>query len=93
MINTKDEVNAVQRTVKETVLADGEARTVTIARSYATGIDDVWDAWITVRLTPDSTDRTRVRLDGPAGRDPMPDRVHGQRLGPHPRSNRRRWTR
>ena len=44
MIDVIHEINAVQRQVGTRVLEAGEARTVTIARSYAAAVEDVWDA-------------------------------------------------
>ena len=44
MIDVIHEINTVQRQVGTRVLQAGEARTVTIARSYAAEIEDVWDA-------------------------------------------------
>jgi uncharacterized protein YndB with AHSA1/START domain len=44
MIDVIHEINAVRRQVGTRVLEAGEARTITIARSYAAEIGDVWDA-------------------------------------------------
>ena len=44
MIDVSHEINAVQRQVGTRVLEAGEARTVTIPRTYDAALDDVWDA-------------------------------------------------
>ena len=44
MIDEVHEINAVQRQVGTRVLAAGEARTITITRTYGASVDDVWDA-------------------------------------------------
>jgi uncharacterized protein YndB with AHSA1/START domain len=44
MIDVVEEINAVTRRVGSRVLAAGEARTVTISRTYDATIDDLWDA-------------------------------------------------
>ena len=44
MIDVVHEINAVRRQVGTRVLEAGEARTVTIGRTYDAPIDDVWDA-------------------------------------------------
>ena len=44
MIDVIHEINAVRRQVGRRVLEAGEAHTVTISRSYAATVDDVWDA-------------------------------------------------
>ena len=44
MIDVVHEINATRREVGSTVLEAGEARTVTIARTYAAPLDDAWDA-------------------------------------------------
>jgi uncharacterized protein YndB with AHSA1/START domain len=44
VIDVIHEINAVQRQVGTRVLQAGEARTITISRSYAAEIEDVWDA-------------------------------------------------
>jgi uncharacterized protein YndB with AHSA1/START domain len=44
MIDVAHEVNAVARRVGTRVLDAGEARSVTIARDYETGIEDLWDS-------------------------------------------------
>jgi uncharacterized protein YndB with AHSA1/START domain len=44
MIDVTHEINAVQRQVGTRMLEAGEARTVTITRSYEAPIHDVWDA-------------------------------------------------
>ena len=44
MIDVVHQINAGQRRVGSRVLEAGEARTVTIARSYEATVEDVWDA-------------------------------------------------
>lgn len=44
MMDVSHHVNAVQRTVGTRTLEAGEARVVTLSRSYATDVDDLWDA-------------------------------------------------
>src|SRR6266566_8874005 len=44
MIDVMHEINAAERKVGSRVLNSGEARTVTISRTYAGSIEDVWDA-------------------------------------------------
>jgi uncharacterized protein YndB with AHSA1/START domain len=44
MIDVVHEVNAVQRQVGTRVLEAGDARTVTVSRTYEAPLDDVWDA-------------------------------------------------
>jgi uncharacterized protein YndB with AHSA1/START domain len=44
MIDVSQQINAVRRQVGTRVLEAGEARTVTVSQSYASPIEDVWDA-------------------------------------------------
>ncbi len=44
MIDVMHEINAVRRQVGTRVLEAGEARTVTVTRTYAAEVEDVWDA-------------------------------------------------
>jgi len=44
MIDVVHEINALQRRVGNRVLAAGEARTVTIVRTFDAAVEDVWDA-------------------------------------------------
>jgi uncharacterized protein YndB with AHSA1/START domain len=44
MIEATGQINAVERRVGERVLEAGAARTVTLAQTYDTGVDDLWDA-------------------------------------------------
>jgi uncharacterized protein YndB with AHSA1/START domain len=44
VIDVVHEINATQRQVGKRVLAPGEARTVTVARTFAAPVEDVWDA-------------------------------------------------
>jgi uncharacterized protein YndB with AHSA1/START domain len=52
MIDVTQQVNAVQRKVGTRVLAAGEARTVTISRTYGAAIEDVWDACTNAERIP-----------------------------------------
>ena len=44
MIDVTEEINAIRRTVGTRTLEAGEARVITVSRSYATTLDDLWDA-------------------------------------------------
>ena len=44
MIDVVDQINSMQRQVGSRVLDAGEARTVTVIRTYNAPIEDVWDA-------------------------------------------------
>ncbi|HKF18268.1 MAG TPA: SRPBCC family protein [Candidatus Dormibacteraeota bacterium] len=44
MIDVVDQINSMQRQVGSRVLDAGEARTVTVIRTYDAPIEDVWDA-------------------------------------------------
>jgi uncharacterized protein YndB with AHSA1/START domain len=44
MIDVVEQISAVRRRVGARVLEAGEARTVTITRTYATNLEDLWDA-------------------------------------------------
>jgi uncharacterized protein YndB with AHSA1/START domain len=44
MIDVDHQINAVRRRVGHRVLEPGEARTVTLSRTYDVAIDDLWDA-------------------------------------------------
>lgn len=52
MIDVTSEINAVERKVGSRVLSAGEARTVTITRSYNTSVDDLWDACTNAERIP-----------------------------------------
>jgi uncharacterized protein YndB with AHSA1/START domain len=43
MIDTKEQISAVRRTLGSRVLEAGEARVLTISQVYDTDIDDLWD--------------------------------------------------
>ncbi|GAB1642924.1 SRPBCC family protein [Krasilnikovia sp. MM14-A1259] len=43
MIDVKEQINAVRRTLGSRVLEAGEARVLTISQVYDTDIDDLWD--------------------------------------------------
>ena len=44
MIDVIHEISAVQRQIGSRTLEAGEARTVTVIRTYNAGVEDVWDA-------------------------------------------------
>ena len=44
MIDVTHQINAARRVVGRRTLETGEARTVVVSQTYATGIDDLWDA-------------------------------------------------
>jgi uncharacterized protein YndB with AHSA1/START domain len=44
VIDVSEQVNAIRRQVGTRVLEAGEARVVTVARTYAAPVEDVWDA-------------------------------------------------
>ncbi len=52
MIDVVQQINAAQRRVGERVLEAGQARTVTIARSYETSVEDLWDACTNAERIP-----------------------------------------
>jgi uncharacterized protein YndB with AHSA1/START domain len=52
MIDVTQQINAVRREVGTRVLEAGEARTVTISRTYTAAIEDVWDACTSAERIP-----------------------------------------
>jgi uncharacterized protein YndB with AHSA1/START domain len=44
MIEVRHQISAVRRLIGTRLVAAGEARVLTISQTYATGIDDLWDA-------------------------------------------------
>ena len=52
MIDVKEHVNAVRREVGTRALEAGEARVVTIIRTYDAPVDDVWDACTNIERIP-----------------------------------------
>jgi uncharacterized protein YndB with AHSA1/START domain len=52
MIDVNEHISAVQRRVGSRTLEAGEARVVTIARTYDAPVDDVWDACTTAERIP-----------------------------------------
>jgi uncharacterized protein YndB with AHSA1/START domain len=52
MIEVDEQINAVRRTVGQRTLEAGEARTVTITRTYAADVADVWDAVTSAERIP-----------------------------------------
>jgi uncharacterized protein YndB with AHSA1/START domain len=75
MIDVIHEINAVRRQVGTRVLEAGEARTMTIARSYDAEIDDVWDACTSAErirrwfspVSGDLREGGRFQVEGNAG--------------------------
>jgi uncharacterized protein YndB with AHSA1/START domain len=52
MIDVSHQISAVRRVVGTRVLEAGEARTVTISQTYATDLDDLWDACTNAERIP-----------------------------------------
>ena len=52
MIDVQHEINAVERRVGTRLLAAGEARSLTIRRTYAGSVDEVWDACTNAERIP-----------------------------------------
>ena len=52
MIDVTQQINAVRRKVGTRVLEAGEARTVTISRTYSAAIEEVWDACTNAERIP-----------------------------------------
>ena len=52
MIDVTQQINAVRRKVGTRVLEAGEARTVTISRTYSAAIEDLWDACTNAERIP-----------------------------------------
>jgi uncharacterized protein YndB with AHSA1/START domain len=52
MIEVTQQINAGRRTVGTRVLEAGQARTVTISRTYGAAIEDVWDACTNAERIP-----------------------------------------
>jgi uncharacterized protein YndB with AHSA1/START domain len=52
MIDVRQQINSVRREVGTRVLEAGEARTVTVSRSYPAPIDEVWDACTNAERIP-----------------------------------------
>jgi uncharacterized protein YndB with AHSA1/START domain len=75
MIDVVYQINAAQRQVGRRVLEAGEARTVTIARTYSASLEDVWDACTNPERIPrwflpvsgDLLLGARYQLEGNAG--------------------------
>lgn len=75
MIDVAEQINAVEREVGARVFGPGEARTLTVAQTYAANPDDVWDActnaeriprWF-LPVTGDLKVGGRYQLEGNAG--------------------------
>jgi uncharacterized protein YndB with AHSA1/START domain len=75
MIDVTEEISAVRREVGGRVLEAGQARVVTLARSYAADLADVWDACTSPERIPrwflpvsgELKEGGRYQLDGNAG--------------------------
>jgi uncharacterized protein YndB with AHSA1/START domain len=75
MIDVKHQISAVQRQVGSRVLAAGEARVVTVSRSYQAELADVWDACTNPERIPrwflpvsgELKEGGRYQLEGNAG--------------------------
>ena len=52
MIDVKEHISAVRREVGTRTLEAGEARVVTIIRTYDAPVDDVWDACTDIERIP-----------------------------------------
>ena len=52
MIDVTQQINSVRRVVGTRVLDAGQARAVTISRTYAAAIEDVWDACTNAERIP-----------------------------------------
>jgi uncharacterized protein YndB with AHSA1/START domain len=52
MIDVKQQISAVRRTLGSRELAAGEARVLTISQAYDTDLDDLWDAVTNVERIP-----------------------------------------
>jgi uncharacterized protein YndB with AHSA1/START domain len=52
VIDVTEQINTVQRKVGTRVLEAGEARTVTISRTYVAAVEDVWDACTNAERIP-----------------------------------------
>ena len=52
MFDVSQQINAVRRQVGDRALEAGMARTVTVSQSYATDIDDLWDAVTSAERIP-----------------------------------------
>lgn len=52
MIDITEHLNAVDRTVGSRTIEAGEARVVTVTRTFAADVDDVWDACTDVERIP-----------------------------------------
>jgi uncharacterized protein YndB with AHSA1/START domain len=75
MIDVTHQINAVQRTVGTRTLEPGEARVMTISRTYTADLDDLWDTCTNPERIPrwflpvsgDLRVGGRYQLDGNAG--------------------------
>lgn len=75
MIDVVHEINATQRQIGSRVLEAGEARTLTISRTYAADVEDVWDACTNPERIPrwflpvsgDLREGGRYQFEGNAG--------------------------
>lgn len=77
MIDVTQQISAVRRTLDHRVLDAGDARVITIARTYAADVEDVWDAC----TDPERIRRWFVPVTGelrPGGRYQLRDNAGGE---------------
>jgi uncharacterized protein YndB with AHSA1/START domain len=75
VIDVVAEINAVRRAVGSAELEEGEGRSITIARTYGTGLDDLWDCCTNPERIPrwflpvsgELREGGRYQLEGNAG--------------------------
>ena len=75
MIDAKQHINAVRRSVSDRVFEAGEARVLTISQVYDTDIDDLWDVVTSAERIPrwflpisgELSEGGRYQLEGNAG--------------------------
>lgn len=63
MIDVTHQINAVTRTVGSKTMEAGEARVITISQTYATDVEDLWDAC----TNPDRIPRWFLPVSGDVG--------------------------
>ena len=66
MIDVKEQINAVRRTLGERTLEAGAAKVLTISQVYDTGIDDLWE----VVTDPERISRWFLPVSAPRARSP-----------------------
>jgi phytoene/squalene synthetase len=70
MIDVDQQINSVRRTVGTRVLEAGQARTVTISRTFGAAIEDVWDACTSAERIPRHWTRTTTQDQGASPHSP-----------------------